>query len=83
MAELNSHDFLTPDLLLAIGIAITEYMLLFTIKLLCRHQHCKEMHTYRRSIFQQTRDVLWKVHFARSSDILGRLIEYYSRRHRQ
>ncbi|KAF8458752.1 hypothetical protein BDZ91DRAFT_742998 [Kalaharituber pfeilii] len=29
MAELNSHDFLTPDLLLAIGIEITEYMLFF------------------------------------------------------
>ncbi|KAF8462035.1 hypothetical protein BDZ91DRAFT_735757 [Kalaharituber pfeilii] len=29
MAKLNPHDILTPDLLLAIGIKITEYMLSF------------------------------------------------------
>ncbi|KAF8473596.1 hypothetical protein BDZ91DRAFT_715029 [Kalaharituber pfeilii] len=29
MAELNPHNILTLDLLLAIGIEITEYMLLF------------------------------------------------------
>ncbi|KAF8457559.1 hypothetical protein BDZ91DRAFT_744062, partial [Kalaharituber pfeilii] len=42
MAELNPHNILTPDLLLAIEIEITEYMLYFTMKLLCGHQHCKE-----------------------------------------
>ncbi|KAF8472663.1 hypothetical protein BDZ91DRAFT_715549 [Kalaharituber pfeilii] len=65
-AELNPHDILTPDLLLAIGIEITEYMLLFYNQTPVQTSALQGICTYRRSIFQQTCGILWKVHFGRS-----------------
>ncbi|KAF8462891.1 hypothetical protein BDZ91DRAFT_732630 [Kalaharituber pfeilii] len=58
MAELNPYDILTLDLLLAIGIEITEYMLLFYNKTPTWTSALQGNVYLQEVYFQQTRGVL-------------------------